>query len=63
VVWPGEDLGDIPDPVDALVMGPDRRTRHVLVAGRPVVTEGQLLGLDLTAARRELATRARRLWP
>ena len=63
VVWPGEDLGDIPDPVEALVMGPDRRARHVLVAGRPVVTDGNLLGLDLAAARRDLATRARRLWP
>jgi len=62
VVWPGDDIGDIPDAIDGLVMGPDRRARHVLVGGEPVVTDGELLGLDLSAARRDLATRSRRLW-
>lgn len=68
VVWPGDDVADIPDPVDALVMGPDRRARHVFVGGKQVVTDGQLGGpagsrMDLAGARRDLATRARRLWP
>jgi cytosine/adenosine deaminase-related metal-dependent hydrolase len=61
-VWPGDDLGDIADPVTALVMGPDRTVRHLFVAGRPVVTDGVLGGVDLAAARRTLAERARRLW-
>ncbi len=63
VVWPGEDLADIPDTVEALVFGPDRRARLVFVGGQPVVQDGMLRGLDLAAARRDLAQRARRLWP
>jgi cytosine/adenosine deaminase-related metal-dependent hydrolase len=63
VVWPADDLDDVPDPIDGLVLGPDRRARHVLVGGEPVVTDGELVGLDLAAARRDLAARARRLWP
>jgi cytosine/adenosine deaminase-related metal-dependent hydrolase len=63
VVWPADDLADIPDPIDGLVLGPDRRARHVLVAGEPVVTDTELVGVDLAAARRELGRRARRLWP
>ena len=62
VVWPGDDLADVADPVSALVLGPDRRARHVLVGGTPVVTDGQLLGLDLREAHRDLARRAQRLW-
>ncbi len=62
VVWPGDDLGDVHDPLAGLVLGPDRRARHVLVGGKPVVTDGSLLGVDLAAAHRELAKRARRLW-
>jgi cytosine/adenosine deaminase-related metal-dependent hydrolase len=62
VVWPGEDLTDIPDAVDGLVLGPDRRARHVYVDGSPVVEDGQVLGLDLTAARVDLGRRSRRLW-
>ncbi|MDH4170977.1 MAG: 8-oxoguanine deaminase [Acidimicrobiia bacterium] len=61
-IWPGDDLGDIADPIAALVMGPDRRVRHLLVAGRPVVTDGHLVNVDLPAAHTALATRARRLW-
>jgi cytosine/adenosine deaminase-related metal-dependent hydrolase len=63
VVWPGDDLEDVPDPVDGLVLGPDRRARHVLVGGEPVVTDGELVGVDVRDARRELVRRARRLWP
>ena len=63
VVWPGDDLADVPDPLAGLVLGPDRRARHVLVDGEPVVRDGDLLGADAGALRRELARRARRLWP
>ena len=62
VVWPGEDVADIPDPIEAIVLGPDRRARHVLVGGQPIVTDGTLVGMDLDAARTDLAVRARRLW-
>ena len=61
VTWPGEDLVDLPDPIDGLVLGPDRRARHVHVGGVPVVREGEVLGLDLPAARAELGRRAQRL--
>ncbi|WP_370326174.1 8-oxoguanine deaminase [Euzebya sp.] len=63
VVWPADDVADIADPVEALVLGPDRPARHVLVAGEAVVIDGALEGLDLDLARRDLARRARRLWP
>jgi hypothetical protein len=62
VVWPGDDIADIADPLAGLILGPDRRARHVLVDGWPVVTDGQLLGADVGALRRTLADRARRLW-
>jgi cytosine/adenosine deaminase-related metal-dependent hydrolase len=62
VVWPADDLTDIPDPVDGLVLGPDRRARHVYVEGQLVVEDGQLTGMDLDAARVDLGRRARRLW-
>ncbi len=61
-VWPGERLGDIADPITALVMGPDQRARHLFVAGVPVVTDGALVGVDYDAAHRALAQRSRRLW-
>ena len=60
-VWPAGDLGDIADPVTALVLGPDRRVRHLFVGGRRVVADGELVGLDLGAAHTELARRAARL--
>ena len=60
-VWPADDLTDMADAVTGLVLGPERRVRHLLVGGRPVVTEGRLVGLDLAAARRDLAVRAARL--
>ncbi|MEX0836462.1 MAG: amidohydrolase family protein, partial [Nitriliruptor sp.] len=62
VVWPADDLQDIPDPVDALVLGPDRRARHVYVEGELVVEDGHLTGMDLDAARTDLGRRSRRLW-
>jgi cytosine/adenosine deaminase-related metal-dependent hydrolase len=62
-IWPGDDLGDVPDPIAGLVLGPDRRVRHLLVGGELVVSDGELVGLELAAARGELARRARRLWP
>jgi hypothetical protein len=45
------------------VLGPDRRARHVLVDGQSVVRDGNLLGADIGQLRRELARRARQLWP
>ncbi len=61
-VWPGDDIGDIADPLAALVMGPDRRVRHLFVAGEQRVADGEVLGLDLRAAHARLASRAQRLW-
>ncbi|HCV36994.1 MAG TPA: 8-oxoguanine deaminase [Acidimicrobiaceae bacterium] len=61
-VWPGDDLGDIADPLAGLVLGPNRSARHVLVGGNPVVTDGEVNGIDLSAAHTELARRSRRLW-
>src|ERR671936_633153 len=63
VVWPGDDLGDVPDPLAGLILGPDRRARHVLVEGEPVVRDGDLLGADVGELRRQLAHRAQRVWP
>ena len=60
-VWPGEDIADIPDALTGLVLGPDRKVRHLFVDGEPVVTDFQLLGIDLAAARRSLAAVSRRL--
>jgi cytosine/adenosine deaminase-related metal-dependent hydrolase len=61
-VWPGDDLADVRDAVAGLVLGPDRRVRHLLVDGELVVAHGELLGVDLRAARELRAGRARRLW-
>ena len=63
VVWPGDDLADVPDPLAGFALGPDRRARHVLVGGEAVVRDGELVGADMRALRRDLAERARRLWP
>src|SRR4029453_15444847 len=62
-VWPGDDLGDVLDPLAGLVLGRERRAWHVLVEGDYVVRDGRLLGADMDALRRDLARRARRLWP
>ena len=61
-VWPAEDIADIEDAVAGLVLGPSRRVAHLYVGGDAVVSAGSLRGLDLRAAHRELARRARRLW-
>ncbi len=61
-VWPMADVADVPEPVDALVLGPDRKVRHLFVGGEPVVEDGRLVGVDLEDAHRELSRRARRLW-
>jgi imidazolonepropionase-like amidohydrolase len=63
VVWPGDDLADVPDPLAGLILGPDRRARHVFVGGAPVVEGGELAGGQLAEWRSDLARRARRLWP
>lgn len=61
-VWPAEDIVDLPDLVDGLVLGPDRRVRHLLVEGQEVVVNGELVGMDLELAHAELARRSRALW-
>jgi cytosine/adenosine deaminase-related metal-dependent hydrolase len=61
-VWPADDIADVPGPADGLVLGPDRRVRHLLVAGEEVVRDGSVLGVDLAGAHAELARRSRRLW-
>ena len=62
VVWPGKDLGGITDPITGLILGPDRRAKHVFVAGEQRVKDGELLGVNIDAAHRELAERSKRLW-
>jgi cytosine/adenosine deaminase-related metal-dependent hydrolase len=61
-VWRAADLDDIADSLAGLVLGPDRRVEHLFVGGDHVVSGGALRGVDLAAAHRELARRARRLW-
>ncbi|WP_196073442.1 8-oxoguanine deaminase [Nakamurella alba] len=63
VVWPGEDVADVLDPVAALVLGPERTARHVFVGGEYVVRDGALVGADIRTLHAELARRVRRLWP
>ncbi|WP_244963007.1 8-oxoguanine deaminase [Nocardioides dongkuii] len=63
VVWPGDDVADVLDPLAALVLGPERSARHVYVGGVPVVADGHLVGADLASLRADLTRRARRLWP
>ncbi len=60
-VWPGDDVQDIPGAIAALVLGPRRTVRHLLVQGRFVVRDGALTTVDLAAARTELARISRRL--
>ena len=61
-VWDLSDAPDMDDPLAALVLGPGRTVRTLLVAGQRVVDSGALVRVDLPAARQELATRARQLW-
>jgi cytosine/adenosine deaminase-related metal-dependent hydrolase len=60
-IWPGDDVQDIPDAVAALVLGPRRAVRHLLVQGRFVVRDGSLTNVDLGPARAELARVSRGL--
>ena len=63
VVWPGDDLADVLDPLAGLVLGPERRARQVFLDGEYVVRDGELVGADIRALHADLARRARRLWP
>jgi cytosine/adenosine deaminase-related metal-dependent hydrolase len=63
VVWPGEDLADVLDPIAGLVLGPERIARHVFVDGEPVVSDGHLMNADIADLRADLARRVRRIWP
>ncbi|MGH9296476.1 MAG: amidohydrolase family protein, partial [Acidimicrobiales bacterium] len=61
-VWPASDLADIEDPISALVLGPSRHVRHLLVGGEMVVADGHVTGVDIETVREAAAKRARRLW-
>ncbi len=61
-VWPAEDLADMPVAVDALVLGPERQVRHLLVGGELVVEDGHLTRVDGKTVRAELISTAHRLW-
>ena len=61
-VWEGSDIAGIEDPIAGLVLGPDRRVRELFVNGVRRVSEGELIGVDLTEAHRRLALRSKRLW-
>lgn len=61
-IWPGEDVPDIPDPIAALVLGPRKSVRHLLVAGETVVRDGIPINVDLARARKDLARVSERLW-
>jgi cytosine/adenosine deaminase-related metal-dependent hydrolase len=63
VVWPGDDLADVLDPIAGLVLGPERIARHVFVDGKPVVRDGHLVNADIAVLRADLARRVRRIWP
>ena len=52
MVWPGDDLGDVLDPLAGLMLGPERHARHVFVDGEYVVRDGDLLGADMDTLRR-----------
>ena len=61
VVWPGENLADVLDPVAGLVLGPERTARHVFVDGTAVVRDRHLVNADIDVLRADLARRVRRL--
>ena len=61
-IWPGGDLGDIPDPLTGLVMGPDRRVRHLFVGGSQIIDETELKNVDMNSAHLELTNHAKRLF-
>ncbi len=61
-VWPAGDLADIEEAVDALVLGPSRQVRHLLVRGEAVVSDGELTKVEIGAVREQAITRAKGLW-
>ncbi|MBO60130.1 MAG: 8-oxoguanine deaminase [Actinomycetota bacterium] len=61
-IWPGDDLGDIPDSLTGLVMGPDRRVKHLFVGGNQIINHSELKNVDMGSAHLELANHARRLF-
>ena len=61
-IWPGGDLGDIQDPLTGLVMGPDRRVKHLFVGGNQVINNSELKKVDMGIAHLELARHAKRLF-
>jgi len=61
-IWPGDDVQDIADPVAALVLGPRKAVRHLLVEGEFVVRDGAPTNVDLPRARKELARVSEKLW-
>ena len=59
----GAEIALIPqDPLSALVLGADRRARHVFVGGERVVEDAELVGADPVTLHSDLAARARLLW-
>ena len=63
-VWPIDGLpfaGAVSDPVDAWLRCGPGTPRHVLVGGRPVVSDGHLVGDDLTDVLRRHDRAARRI--
>lgn len=60
-VWGADDLQDFPDAVTGLVLGAFRGVDRLYVAGRPVVEDGHVLGVDEDAALRDLQRRSIRL--
>jgi cytosine/adenosine deaminase-related metal-dependent hydrolase len=61
-IWDSNDLAGIEDPIGALVLGPDRKVKDLIVAGEHKVKDGELTGFNLREAHNNLATRSRRLW-
>lgn len=60
-MWPVGDVADFADPVQALVLGPGRQARFVIVAGHLVVVDGEVPGVDVAALRADVLQRARRI--
>jgi cytosine/adenosine deaminase-related metal-dependent hydrolase len=61
-IWDSNDLAGIEDPIGALVLGPDRKVKDLIVAGEHKVKDGELTGFNLREAHNNLAKRSRRLW-
>lgn len=60
---PGEDTPWVPGQLADVVIGvPDEKPRHVFVAGKPVVLDGQLVTADIEEIRAEAREAAPELW-